>query len=318
MNKSLLLAGLILSACSPKVSAPNGTIVNIYDGSAPGYEDKYFEEVVLTGGDGLRTVFNVTEPSIEIFTPENPDGRAMLVIPGGAFITEAYDAEGTLVAERLNAYGITAFVLKYRATPILDEDGNSPKGMAGMMAVMKHFTETYEQREGSRPMYLEGHELQNLAYSRGAYHWASREEGCKTAYEDADQAMRFLRTHAREYGIKKLGIMGFSAGAITSLHLAMFHSPETRPDFVGSVYGGWDETFRVPDDPMPLFVCSPVNDAFSPEESMRVVLEWRKSGQPVEYHTYWKAEHGFGAVRKNASVDSWMDTMAAFMKDAGF
>ena len=318
MKKLLLLCGIILSACSAKITVPDGTIIKLYDGPAPGYEDKCFEEVVFTGGDGFRTVFNVTEPTLEIFVPESPDGRAMLVVPGGGFVIQSYDSEGTLVAKRLCEHGITAFVLKYRATPVLDENGSSQDGLKGMMMVMKHIKDSYEEREGARPVALEGNGLEELAYSRGAYHWASREEGCKTAYEDADRAMSFLRSHAKEYGIKKIGIMGFSAGAIISLHQAQFHSPETRPDFVGCIYGGWDETFRVPDDPMPLFVCSPVNDAFSPEESIRVVLEWRKAGQPVEYHTYWKTEHGFGGLPKNASVDSWVEAMTAFMSDAAF
>ena len=315
MKKILFLAACLMMACSAKISVPSGTVVKLYEGAAPGYEDKHFDEAVFMGGDDLRTIYNVTEPTLEIFVPENPDGTAMLIVPGGGFVVQAYDAEGTKVAEKLNAHGITAFVLKYRATPILDEQGNTPQGLGGMMKVMNHINETYQEREEGRPEQLEGNGLPELAYARGAYHWASREEGCSTAYADADYAMKYIRSHAKEYGVKKLGIMGFSAGAIISLHQVQFHSPESRPDFAGIIYGGWDDSFVVPEDPMPMFICAPVNDAFSPEESLRVMLEWRKAGQAVEYHTYWKAEHGYGALTKNSSVDAWVETMVAFMKD---
>lgn len=50
--------------------------------------------------------------------------------------------------------------------------------------------------------------------------------------DDVHEAMRILKEHAGEYGFKKLGILGCSAGghlaAMTSTH---FTKPEERPDF---------------------------------------------------------------------------------------
>src|SRR5205814_2179198 len=41
-------------------------------------------------------------------------GTAVIVCPGGGYTRLAFDKEGTEVAKRLNAIGISAFVLKYR------------------------------------------------------------------------------------------------------------------------------------------------------------------------------------------------------------
>ena len=94
---------------------------------------------------------------------------------------------------------------------------------------------------------------------------------------------------------------------------------ESRPDFAAAIYGGWDDTFIVPDDAMPLFLCAPANDIhFTPEQSLCAYLAWRKADKPVEHHLYHEAEHGFGAIPTGHAVDGWMDAMFAFMHDVRF
>jgi len=41
-------------------------------------------------------------------------GTAVIICPGGAYARLAFDKEGTDVGKRLNAIGISAFILKYR------------------------------------------------------------------------------------------------------------------------------------------------------------------------------------------------------------
>jgi acetyl esterase/lipase len=50
--------------------------------------------------------------------PEKNTGAAVLVCPGGGFLTRCADHEGVLVAQWLNAHGVAAFVLRYRIGPI--------------------------------------------------------------------------------------------------------------------------------------------------------------------------------------------------------
>jgi acetyl esterase/lipase len=49
-----------------------------------------------------------------VFRPDRPDGSAMIVAPGGSYSREMMDFEGTDVARRFNAAGVTCFVLRYR------------------------------------------------------------------------------------------------------------------------------------------------------------------------------------------------------------
>lgn len=301
LKLSLLFLSLSLCSCSSYRQAPSGQeTFPLY----PSEERGKLQEGVLKGVDGLRTLYNIDTPTLEVFVPENPNGAAMLVAPGGGFMILSYDGEGTLVAKELNKRGITAFVLKYRTQPLYNEDGTPASGLLEVMGAFQRETEKAKEK-CDKP-------------DGGAYDWASEVPSAPLAFADADAAMTWIREHAARYGIKKLGMMGFSAGAITTLHQVQFHSKNTRPDIAAAIYGGWNDSFTVPEDGMPLFLCSPVKDVFTPEESLLVYLAWQKAGLPVEHHFFQAAEHGFGAGGTGHGVDAWMDLLTAYMKDVNF
>jgi acetyl esterase/lipase len=92
--------------------------------SVPGKHELYH----LWPGDGRRDddplkelnetfdkrIKNVTRPSLMVMRPKLPNGKAVLVFPGGGYGHLAAKKEGSLVGEWLNKQGITAFVVKYR------------------------------------------------------------------------------------------------------------------------------------------------------------------------------------------------------------
>ena len=57
---------------------------------------------------------NVSRPTVMVMTPKKPNGKAVIVFPGGGYRHLAAKKEGSLVGEWLNKQGITAFVVKYR------------------------------------------------------------------------------------------------------------------------------------------------------------------------------------------------------------
>ncbi|HXH16171.1 MAG TPA: alpha/beta hydrolase [Sphingomonas sp.] len=66
--------------------------------------------------DGYRDIQarGVVRPEVGVFRPVRPDGRAVLIVPGGGYSITSLRNEGIDVAHALNAFGITAFVLSYR------------------------------------------------------------------------------------------------------------------------------------------------------------------------------------------------------------
>jgi endo-1,4-beta-xylanase len=79
--------------------------------SAPGAPEKWNPST-----DGFHRITNIHKPSMFVFLPpkEKANGAAVVICPGGGHRYLVMDLEGSLVAERLNAMGIAAFVLKSR------------------------------------------------------------------------------------------------------------------------------------------------------------------------------------------------------------
>ena len=63
--------------------------------------------------DGTR-VTNVHRPTLTLYAPARPNGTALIVCPGGGYNHLSIENEGSLVAARFNAMGVTVFVLRYR------------------------------------------------------------------------------------------------------------------------------------------------------------------------------------------------------------
>ncbi|RLD11761.1 MAG: hypothetical protein DRI44_02940 [Chlamydiae bacterium] len=57
---------------------------------------------------------DVSCPTIMVMKPDNPNGKAVIVFPGGGYSYLAARKEGSRVGEWLNQQGITAFAVKYR------------------------------------------------------------------------------------------------------------------------------------------------------------------------------------------------------------
>ena len=302
-----LLAFCSISAFSVNVTPlTNEQVINLYDGPAPGMEGVKDEEYSIQDGTIL---LGVVKPTLKVFLPE-PSVRknvAMVVCPGGGMCLLSYKEEGEDVARALAKQGITAFVLKYRLEPIYNDKGRRASNFGEvMMAVVKQFDKSKEAFAKDHPgkLPLTSILCQNVPAS-------------KYAFADATKAMQLVRSHAHEWQFDKVGIMGFSAGAVTTTYIMLNHDDSSRPDFAGVIYGGWDVP-QVPADACPLYMCSPVNDAFQPVETQNLFNAWREAKKPVELHYYQKAVHGYGVKTTGAAVDLWFDSMIAFMKDTKF
>ena len=110
-------------------------VIPLYNGAVPGSESWNWDEKVIKADIG-SIVSDVSHPSLTAFVPANPNGTAVIIAPGGAFHVLAFDLEGTEVAKRLNAKGITAFVLKYR---VVHNDPAHPENSIGNLFATKNF-----------------------------------------------------------------------------------------------------------------------------------------------------------------------------------
>ena len=93
-------------------------IVTLWPGTPPGGAGVRLPNRIQNRDPGAapvdRYIDQVGNPSMIVFRPDRPDGSAFIVAPGGGYSREMMDFEGTDVARRFNAAGVTVFVLRYR------------------------------------------------------------------------------------------------------------------------------------------------------------------------------------------------------------
>jgi acetyl esterase/lipase len=96
--------------------------IDLWPGVAPGSEDWTHEERRFDDTPFGPIVQNVVTPTLTPYLPE-PDkatGSAVIIAPGGAFVSLVIELQGTDVARWFQERGIAAFVLKYRLLERID------------------------------------------------------------------------------------------------------------------------------------------------------------------------------------------------------
>lgn len=92
--------------------------LDLWPGVAPGLGNPNLAETVIENSTDpnvhIRMAKGVSHPRLCVFPAANPNGAAMVIIPGGGYVNIWFDHEGYEIAGWLNQMGITCFVLFYR------------------------------------------------------------------------------------------------------------------------------------------------------------------------------------------------------------
>ena len=236
-------------------------------------------------------VRNVSRATLTPFLPERSkaNGTAVIVAPGGAFRILSMGNEGWEVARALNERGVAAFVLKYRLMPTAPDWAEFNKG---------------------NPL---------TAPTPGAAAGAAPALPPVTLpLEDAAAAFKLVRARAEEWHIdpKRVGMMGFSAGAGTTM-AATLQSTEIKPAFIAPIYGML-RSVEVPADAPPMFVALAADDPLFGKSDFGLITAWQNAGRPVEFHLYQNGGHGFGLGNPGKTSTGWFPQFMIWMEDNGF
>jgi acetyl esterase/lipase len=241
-------------------------------------------------GNGERVVRNVTRPMLTPVLPEpgKATGAAVLVAPGGGFAMLSMDNEGWPVAKWLADHGIAAFVLKYRLLPTpADEATHNRQSMETIAKAMSG--------KGGPP-----------------------EIKAPLATQDAIAALKLVRANSAKWGVdpSRVGMIGFSAGAMMSLRAVLQGSGAERPNFFGYIYGPMDGV-TVPAEAPPMFAALAMDDALFGGRGFGIVEAWKKAGRPVELHAYEQGNHGYGMGRPGTTTTMMMPEFYAWLEARG-
>ena len=141
MNSTTIACILILSSllilegrdCIAQEKSPNAIEPSLnlplWDQYAPGENTRDAGTALATRKTDnplITRVEKITFPTLDVFPAERPNGKAVLILPGGGFRYVVTDLEGSEAAKWLNDLGITAFVLRYRTSESREEAWKRP------------------------------------------------------------------------------------------------------------------------------------------------------------------------------------------------
>ena len=165
-------------------------------------------------------------------------------------------------------------------------------------------------------------------------------EPARRPLQDAQRAIRLVRSKAAEWNLQHIGMAGFSAGGHLVLAAATSFEERTyeprddidklscRPDFAVAAYSGYlkakdkDELapgLRVPIGTPPVFLVHGGADLISPpENSVLMYLALRRAGVPAELHIYAGAAHDFAVRPSDQPCSTWTEACARWLRHQGF
>jgi acetyl esterase/lipase len=246
----------------------------------------------------LTHIYGEVVPRLLVYRPEEPCGTGVVVLPGGGYWR--HNVENTrFVAERLNKYGITVFVLIYHL-PI--NDSSKTNYFDGIKDVQLAFEKI---RSNAKSWGLSKDKIGLWGSSAGGHLAATAATHCQTSFWPEKKifdycpdflvltfpVISFRPNLAHEGSVKAL------LGDTAKEELIAFFSADE------SVNNSTPPTFLVHGD---------ADFTVSSENSISFYLALKRNKIPAELHIYEKGVHGFG-LRPEIN-NSWFNELIVWLE----
>ena len=286
-----LVLGTTSGAAAQQQPLPiqDGQIIPLWSGPAPG-----------ALGTEDRDI-----PAITVFLPRTmtQNTPAVIVCPGGGYVSLAMNHEGRQVASYLNSLGIAAFVLRSRLGPRYHHPIELGDAQRAIRTLRSHAAEWRldPARIGIMGFSAGGH----LAMSAST-HFDAGNASAADAVERAGSRPDFA-------------VLGYPVISMTeawthqgSKNNLLGNDPD--PELAKSLSGELAVTKQTP----PTFLFQTNADTTVPaENSVYYYLALRKAGVPAEMHLFEKGPHGVGLANDDAALSEWSKLLANWLRGRG-
>jgi acetyl esterase/lipase len=291
MKYVLAAAALAISAAQ---SAP--TLIPLWPEGVPGGKPAGGEERVVN-----NRISNIHVPTLTHFpAPGDGAGKAAVVVcPGGGYQIVAFGHEGLDVARRLNAMGVSAFVLKYR----LLEYGH-PAPLQDVLRAIRTV------RSRAKEFGLSPDRIGVMGFSAGGHLAAT----AATLFDAPDG-----RTGAALDSVSARPDFAVLVYPVITLKPPFAHAGSRR-----NLIGGTPEPalidrlspeLQVTKNTPPAFLVHTAEDKGVPlENSLLFYQAIRSAGGSAELHLYEKGPHGFGLGQALGPASDWPARLETWMR----
>ena len=289
LQKVALTFGFVLQIISVEAAEP--VVVKLWPEGAPEKQGVVIEPEKRIEPKGERDVLrltNVSEPTLTVFTPEQPSGTSVIVCPGGGYGILAIEHEGTKVCEWLNSLGVTGILLKYRV-PVRDKvPGFEPlQDAQRTVGIVRHHAAQW----GLNPK-----RVGILGFSAGGH------LAVMTALSPND---RSYRTDPA------LDVDDATPDFLIPVYPAYLVSDKDTSTLL--------PTIKVTQKSPPVCLIHAHDDKgrTSAAASALLYLEYKKIGLPAELHIFQSGGHGFGMREGELPVNHWHQRVGEWLSASG-
>ncbi len=258
------------------------------------------ETMVQRGGKNGRGFFDTSIPTLTIFKPTTPNGKAVIICPGGGYAKTAFDKEGILVAKELVKDSITAFVLKYRIPQDLTNIDKSLAPLQDAQQAIRYI------RNNRKTFQLEADKIGIMGFSAGGHLAAS---AATHFQKNADPSERDTSSVRPDFVVLIYPVISF---------IDELTHEGSRKNLIGenpkeSEIMKWSNEEQVTSDSPPAFLVHAADDKVVPVGNSLVYYSTCiENGVSAEMHLYPNGGHGFG-MYNTTTKDIWMDRLANWL-----
>ena len=234
----------------------------------------------------------VAEPSLTVFHPEakKANGCAMIICPGGGYNILAWRKEGIELAEYLNRFGVTAFVLKYRV-PRRDPNRIYWEPLQDVQRAIRLV------RSNAAKFKIAPNRIGVMGFSAGGHL----------------TVMAGTKYQTKTYG-----------------RVDKADDTNCRPDFICPIYAAYlgkdfndnlselDPNLELDSNTPPTFLAVTGDDKMRGALSALLYARLRQLDVPAELHVYTRGGHGYGIRPNENPVGTWHHRMTDWMRSQGY
>lgn len=262
-----------------------------------------FKPAPLPMGEGPPVfMHNVDQPYLRVFRPTRSNGRALLVMPGGAYIFVSIDNEGVDVAQAMAARGYTVFVLVYR----LPGEGWADRADVPLQDAQRalRLIRSLAGRYAFDPA-----QVAAIGFSAGGHLAATLATACDERVYTPRDAIDRLDACPRVTGL---------VYPVISMSPPVTHA-ESRARLLGDRPSAAEIVRRSPAAHVgartpPILLVHALDDpAVPPANSLEMLQAMRAAGRPVAAHFFEDGGHGFGLGPPTLPVHGWLALFTAFL-----